>query len=100
MKLELQDGVLSVSGLKELDGGNSLCREVRAQMPERLRAIEIDFSQMEFLNSSGLGELVALHKMALQQSGDVMVRVLNPPMPVQQLFELTRLNRVFEILKR
>ncbi len=100
MKMEINDGVLSLSGIKDLDGQESLCREVGASLPDTLQAIEVDLSQTEFLNSSGLGELIALQKMALRQCGKVPVRLLNPQPPVEQFFELTRFHRIFPILKR
>ncbi len=100
MKIQCQDGVLTVSEVKDLDGADGLCEQVRAQWPEKLRAIEIDLSQTEFLNSSGLGQLLALQKMALQQCGKAAVRVLNPSGPIRQFLELTRTHRMFEILKR
>jgi anti-sigma B factor antagonist len=100
MKLEIKGGVLSVSEIKELDGADSLCQQVRTALPDSVQAIEIDLSQTEFLDSGGLGELIALQKMALQQCGQASVRVLNPPPPIEQLLELTRLQRLFPILKR
>ncbi len=98
--MQLQDGVFSVSEIKELDGADSLCQKVRDALPAAVQAIEIDLSQTEFLNSSGLGELIALQKITFQEHGKAMVSVLNPPPPVEQLFELTRLHKLFPILKR
>ncbi len=99
MKIELRDGVLSVSELKELDGAHPLCQPLRSRLSDTLQAIELDLSQTEFLNSVGLSELIALQKMAWQHNHSLAVRVLNPPPPLQQLFELTRLHQVFEICK-
>jgi anti-sigma B factor antagonist len=112
MKVEVNDGVLSLSRIKELDGAQSLCEQVRRVLADcseagdgavggpSFEAIEVDLSETEFLNSSGLGELIALQKLALQKCGQVPVQVLNPPPPVEQLLELTRLHRIFPILKR
>ncbi len=100
MEIELNDGILSVRGLKELDGGDSVYQKVRSRLPEQLKAIEVDLSQTKFLNCSGLGELIALQKLAVQHCGQPAVRVVNPPPPVQQMLELTRLHNIFEILKR
>lgn len=100
MKIEIRDGILSVSELKELDGAHPLCRQVSSRMPNSLRAIEVDLSQTEFLNSVGLGELIALQKMAWERDHTLAVRVLNPSPALLQLFELTRLHQVFEICKR
>ena len=100
MKIQCQDGVLRVTEVKDLDGAEGLCEHVRAHWPEQVRAIEVDLSQTEFLNSSGLGQLLALQKMAVQQCGKIALRVLNPSGPIQQFLELTRTHRIFEILKR
>lgn len=100
MKIELRDGILSVSEVRDLDGTNALSQKVRGLLLVGLQAIEIDLSQTEFLNCGGLGELIAIQKMALQQARALPVRVVNAPTPVLQLLELTRLHEVFEIAKR
>jgi len=67
-------------------------------LADRLKNIEIDLSQTMFLDSCGLGALISLHKTACTRSG--AVRLLNTTPPVQQILELTRLHRVFEIVKK
>ena len=57
----------------------------------------MDLSQTRFVDSSGLGMLIALHKTMVGRGGSV--RILNPTPSVQQILELTRLHRVFEIVK-
>ena len=99
MKIELHDGVVSVTEVKEVDGDAALCPRLRELLPVQIKAIEIDLSQTEFINCRGLGELIAVQKMAAADGG-APIKVINPPGPVQQLLELTRLQRVFEITKR
>lgn len=55
----------------------------------------IHFSQVDYIDSSGLGVVVAIHKRAIQKGGKVCIQGLQGG--VKELFELTRLNRVFEI---
>ena len=55
----------------------------------------IDFAKVDYIDSSGLGVLVSIQKRALQHSGGVIVKNLQGV--VKELFELTRLTRVFEI---
>ena len=101
MKIEQLGDTLNVSELPELGAANSsLFREqLRAAMPEGLKTIEIDLSKTRFVESCGLGALIALHKTASSRNGPVRVRLLNPTPPVQQIFELTRMHRLFEIVK-
>ena len=60
--------------------------------------LEIDLSAITFLDSSGLGALIALHKSMRSQNGTL--RLVNPAPSASQIIELTRLHRVFEIVTR
>lgn len=55
----------------------------------------INMSQVDYIDSSGLGVLVAVQKRAVQNGGKVIIKGLKGK--VKELFELTRLTRVFEI---
>ena len=93
--------VLQLSEIADLDAetADSMRNEVQANLSGS-RAIEIDLSQTEFLDSSGLGGLVSVHSFASSHNGGVPVRVVNPTPVVQQLLELTCLHRLIEIVNR
>jgi len=55
----------------------------------------IDFGSVDYIDSSGLGTLVAIQKRALENGGSIVIQGLHGS--VKYLFELTRLDRVFEI---
>ena len=99
MKMEAQGDTLRITGITELGASNSndIRDRIRAAMLEAQRHIEIDLSKTAFMDSCGLGALIALHKTVCNRSGNI--RLLNPLPPVQQVLELTRLNRIFEISK-
>jgi anti-sigma B factor antagonist len=59
--------------------------------------IVLDLGKVPFLDSAGLGELVACQKRTRQKGGDV--RLLRPTRRVRDLFELTELTRVFLIFE-
>jgi anti-sigma B factor antagonist len=102
MKILQHGETLSISEVRELDAANSSAfrDEVRAALPSTLKYIEIDLSQTGFVDSCGLGALIAVHKTACSRNSEVAIRLLNPTPPVQQIFELTRMHRLFEIVKR
>jgi anti-sigma B factor antagonist len=99
MKMETHGDTLRITGLTELGAGNSndVRDQARAALHEPHKNIEIDLSQTSFLDSCGLGALIALHKTACGRNGTV--RLLKPLPPVLQVLELTGLHRVFEIIK-
>ena len=100
IKVHVRGDTLQIEGVKELSAANAntFRDQVRGAMAERLKNVEIDLSQTLFLDSCGLGVLISLHKTACTRNG--AVRLLNPTPPVQQILELTRLHRVFEIVRK
>jgi len=99
MKLESQGNTLRIIELPELGAANSndVRDRARAALTPALINIEVDLSQTSFLDSCGLGALIALHKTACDRGGNV--RLLHPQSPVERVLELTRLHRVFQIVK-
>lgn len=99
MKIQYQDKTIVLSDITELNAANSatLRDDARAALRTELTTIDVDLSQTRLLDSSGLGALIALHKTMCARGGSV--RIINPTPSVQQILELTRLHRVFEIVK-
>lgn len=98
MKIDVQGDTLRISGLKELGAAesNRFREEARAAMGKDQRNLEIDLSQTTFVDSCGLGALIALHKTACSRNG--VVRLMNPKPSVSQILQLTRMHRIFEIV--
>jgi anti-sigma B factor antagonist len=100
MKLETQGDTLRISEVKELGAADAAAfrDRARAALGGDQRNIEVDLSQTTFIDSAGLGTLIALHKTACGRRG--AVRLLHPQPQVLQMLELTRMHRIFEIAKR
>ena len=64
------------------------------EISEDMRLIIVDFSEVAFVDSTGLGAIVSLLKM-MPRDGKLAVAGLNSS--TLRLFQLTRLDRVFEI---
>jgi anti-sigma B factor antagonist len=101
MKITQDGNSLNISDVKDLSSANSdsFRHEVCKSLPPSLRTIEVDLSQTRFVDSCGLGALIGVYKTAMR-NGDVIVRLVNPSPPLQQMFELTRLHRIFEVVQR
>lgn len=69
--------------------------DVRGAVTTRHHRLELDMSKTTFIDSSGLGALISIHKLLCSHGG--MLCILNPTSPVLQILELTRMNRLFEI---
>ncbi|MGV3775055.1 MAG: STAS domain-containing protein [Verrucomicrobiales bacterium] len=98
MKLETKGETINISGIKELGAANSqnFRDQIKGAMSDVHRNIQIDLSETMFVDSCGLGALISLHKTTCGRNGTV--RLVNPTPPVQQILELTRMHRIFEIV--
>lgn len=91
---------LHVTDVNELNASTApaLRDEVRAALKPEYNSVEIDLSDTKFIDSSGLGALIAIQKtMGLRQG---TVRIINPTHTVLQVLELTKLHRILEIVRR
>ncbi|KKD35504.1 MAG: STAS domain-containing protein [Limnoraphis robusta] len=79
----------------DLQGGNALKQQVLAIPPEPPQLWIIDLAEVEFIDSSGLGALVTALKSA-RRLGCRLV-LCHPSATVKLIFEITQLDRVFEI---
>lgn len=68
--------------------------QITREMAEEKKALIIDFSQVDFIDSSCLGTLVSLLKM-MNGKGEMVVCALKPG--IRNMFTLTRMDRVFRI---
>lgn len=55
----------------------------------------LNFSACDFIDSTGLGVIVAAYKKCVERSGNIKLKALKEP--VSKLFKLTRLDKVFDI---
>lgn len=60
-------------------------------LEEGLVYLTVDLSDLDYLDSSGLGVLISIHKRCLQKGGKMVVTGLRGM--VEELFRLTRLDR-------
>jgi anti-sigma B factor antagonist len=99
MKIEVEGDKLRVSGVKELGASNasSFRHDVREAMRDGQKNVDVDLSDTTYVDSCGLGALISLYKAASGLQGTV--RLLHPQPSVQQILELTRMHRIFEIVE-
>ena len=55
--------------------------------------VEVDLSHLDYIDSAGLEVFIYLHKHCVKEGGSLAVRGLSGP--VKELFEITRLDKVF-----
>ncbi len=96
MKTEARGDTLVVSGVQNLGADQApLLRElVCASLKPDHKFIEVDLAGTTFIDSEGLGSLVAVHKIVAGRGGAVRLPGTRPA--IRELFRLTRLDQIFE----
>ncbi|HUN80883.1 MAG TPA: STAS domain-containing protein [Phycisphaerae bacterium] len=64
---------------------------------EGVRLIVVDMSKLDFIESTGLGAIIAGHLRVRRHQGEV--RLVSPMPAIYHLLELTRLTQLFTIYK-
>src|SRR5262245_6134931 len=100
MNVQTDGETLRISGIKELGAANAdeFRDQARAAVAKGHKNVDLDLAETTFIDSCGLGAIIALHKTACSRQGKV--RLLNPQPAVQQILDLTRMDRVLEIITR
>ena len=90
----ISDGVIVVtpSGKLNMVHAHRLREEVDAILAKGHNRIVVDLTNVEFLDSSGLGALIGCLKAARQANGDL--RIASPTEQVKLVLQLTNLDRV------
>jgi anti-sigma B factor antagonist len=78
-----------------VDMAPKIKERLSTEIENGINQIIIDFSYVEFVDSSFLGALVAGLKMAKSKEGEIKISGLHPH--VRITFELTRLDHLFKI---
>jgi anti-sigma B factor antagonist len=92
--------VVHFADTKVIDQRN--INEIGAELMEMVeskgvRKMLINMENVHYLSSAVLGKLISVHK-ALRMDGGVL-KLSNIAPPIYEVFEITRLNRVFDIFE-
>lgn len=87
--------IIDVDGQLIVGNRQELKQRVLDEAEGGARRILIDFAKTAYIDSSGLGVLVSLAKRLRELGGDLRLANLNDDL--QTLFELTKLDSLFQI---
>ncbi len=87
--------VLTLSGSCTMNEAANLSESVCRLASEEVRLIVLDMAAMDFIESTGLGGIVAAYLQLRQRDGEL--RLVAPPPSIMQVLMLTRLTQLFEV---
>ena len=98
LSMKTVDDILVISFMEEmnLDSNNTVqFREEVAKHIEGMNKVVINMGNVAFLDSSGVGTLIAIWRNVSKNDGDLRLTSIRPI--VRTIFELVRLHRVLEM---
>ncbi|MFC1574951.1 STAS domain-containing protein [Gemmatimonadota bacterium] len=87
--------VVDVEGQLIVGNRQELKQKVLEELEKGERKFVVDFEKTGYIDSSGLGVLVSLSKKIREKGGDLRLANLNEDL--RTLFELTKLDTLFQI---
>lgn len=98
LRTEDRGDFLLITGLDRLSSDNAaLFKDLTlVQLADAHRCVDVDLSQASFMDSVGIGALVAVLKRLTPRQG--RLRLLHPVPAVQGMLTLLRMDQVFEIV--
>lgn len=91
-----QEVLVNLEGKLFVEDAALLRKELNDLIDDGHSQFTIDMQKANYIDSSGLGVLVAIHKKAVNLGGGVVIKGLNGA--IKDLFQMTRLNKVFDII--
>jgi anti-sigma B factor antagonist len=88
--------VVDLSGRIVLGDGSALLRKtIRELLQDQRKAILLNLADVDYIDSSGIGELVSGYTAVKNQAGDL--KLLHLTKKVHDLLQLTKLYTVFDV---
>lgn len=87
--------VLVLSGSIDIEGAEMLKKSFNQLLAEPLKNVDIDFKNVSFIGSSGIGKLLLFYKNFTAAGGKI--RIINLNADLLALFKAIRLDKLFNI---
>jgi len=98
VRSEGEVSVVDLSGKITIGEGDVLLREtVETLLKEGRSKIVLNLARISYMDSAGIGELVACYKRSREKGGQL--KLLNPSGKVYDLLQLTKLEEIFETFR-
>lgn len=94
-KADPQHALVVLVGELDISNVAELYAELAALAWEGVRHIAINLAELEFIDSSGLSAIIAAHKRAEAQGGELIL--FSPSRDIRRLFEVTGIDTYLDI---
>ena len=90
--------LIDLNGKITIGDGDVILRDaIEKVLKGGVTKILLNLSKISYMDSAGIGELVACYKRAREKGGEL--KLLNPSGKVEDLLQLTKLEEIFETFR-
>ena len=90
--------ILACQGRMDAQVSDLLKERIQELLDKGAKELVLDLEGLEFLDSSGLGALVACLRRIKEKKGEIKLAGLRPE--VRSIFDITRVSRLFHICEK
>lgn len=94
--IDTNEVVISPIGTIDFSNSQDLKEELLELFEQNYEKVIMDFSQVESIDSSGLGKLLLFHKKLKEKEGTLIIRNVESDY-IKNMFEMIHLSKVIEI---
>lgn len=87
--------IVNLYGSLYVEEASVLRKNLLSYIDKGYKDFLVNMAELEYIDSSGLGVLVGIQKRSIERGGGIIISGLKGT--VKELFELTRLTKVFEV---
>jgi len=86
--------VVTIRGSVSISDAERLAEKLETFAAEKVPIVVLDLGEMDFICSAGLGAIISCHVKSRHHHG--VIKLVAPRPAVRELFETTRLTKLFE----
>ena len=95
MTVEGKETLMAVSGSVDIPGAERLKKSLTKVLESESKEITIDFEEVNFIGSSGIGKLLLFYKNFTAKGG--RIKIINLNKEITMLFKAIKLDKLFNI---
>ena len=95
MTVESNETLMAVSGSVDIPGAERLKKSLTKVLESESKEITIDFEEVNFIGSSGIGKLLLFYKNFTAKGG--RIKIINLNKEITMLFKAIKLDKLFNI---
>ena len=94
MKINLTENIFYLEGRLDLSSAEKIKKEIEENYL-KFKEVILDFSEVKFMNSAGLGGIISIYKMLVENDKFLILKNMKPH--IFSIFEIAGLTKILNV---